>query len=131
MSVDVLETARRLLDGDTTIFLSEEEPDMGYLVGRRTYNLRIGRTIADSLSAWPIVKAWMETIQHVVNEDNTLGSWTDADTGDLHLDVSDIFDTLHEARAVAARRGELAIWDIENATEIRTHEPVRIPFGSR
>lgn len=130
--MNILETANRLLASNTTIFLSEEgEADMGYLVGRRTYNLRIGRTIAESLSAFPVVKAWLETVQHVVNEDNTIGSWTDADTGDLHLDVSDIFDNLFVAREHAAKRGELAIWDIENATEIRTHEPERIPFGSR
>jgi hypothetical protein len=132
MNVPVLETARRLLDGDTTIFLSEEgEPDMGYLVGRRTYNLRIGRSIADSMSAFPLVRAWLETVQHVVNSDNTIGSWTDADTGDFHLDVCDVFDNLFVAREHAAKRGELAIWDIEEAREIRTHEPERIPFGSR
>lgn len=127
--MNIHETARRLLAENTTVFLDPEgDADMGYLVGEREYNLRIGSRLADSVGVYAIVRLWLDCIQYVTDDTNTLGSWTDPATGDLHLDVCTIFDDLHPAMNAARQRNELAIWDLENHTEIAVNRSAIIGF---
>lgn len=47
-----------------------------------------------------------------------VGMWED--DGKIYLDVSEHYTSRRMAERVARIRGELAIWDVENAREIRT-----------
>lgn len=50
---------------------------------------------------------------------NYLGWWRDSETGLVHLDGVNHFNTLAWAEKVGRDRGEIAIYDIANAREIR------------
>jgi hypothetical protein len=52
----------------------------------------------------------------------TIGSWTDKDTGDVHLDLCFLYEDKRTALEVASIRGELAIWDIAGNREIPVTE---------
>lgn len=58
------------------------------------------------------------TNMEYVGKSETLGVWIDY-TNVLHVDLGDTYYTLESALVVAAKRGELAIWDREERTEIR------------
>lgn len=47
-----------------------------------------------------------------------LGAWTDS-TGEIVLDLSEVLADRASALEIAAKRGELAIWDIAGGCEIR------------
>lgn len=48
-----------------------------------------------------------------------LGSWTDADTGRLYVEISEHIATLADAEEIGRQRGELAVWDLGGSREIR------------
>lgn len=45
-----------------------------------------------------------------------IGTWLHED--EIHIDVVEIVDNLEDALALGKARGELAIWDVANATEV-------------
>lgn len=47
------------------------------------------------------------------------GWWTDSETGKVYVDECTHLEHREAALALAASRGELAIWDVANAAEIR------------
>lgn len=69
----------------------------------------------------------------IPNEGTLFGRWTDQNTGKVFWDEVEVFDDETEALLTAASRGELAIWDIANAVEIRVeiHHGPRIWGGDK
>lgn len=45
-----------------------------------------------------------------------IGTWLHED--EIHIDAVEIVDNLEDALALGKARGELAIWDVANATEV-------------
>lgn len=108
-------------NGGATLHLPSGEYDRyttGYYVGGYakavTFPLE-GSTVAD------YVLAAIDVISSVPAGKRTgnLGSWIDTETGTVWIDASEHYTDRTEAMRVAAERGELAIWDIANAEEIR------------
>ncbi len=54
------------------------------------------------------------------------GAWRNAETGNVHLDVSEYVGDLGEALSLASQREELAIWDIgyEQSIIVKNYIPV-------
>ena len=49
------------------------------------------------------------------------GAWFDRENGTWYLDISECVPSESEALKLASSRGELAIWDVANQTEIRVN----------
>lgn len=52
-------------------------------------------------------------------ESRYFGVWTDTDDGKIYFDAVTHVDNYHDAFALGAERGEIAIWDIAANEEIR------------
>lgn len=121
----VIDTATDLIHRDQTIYPSGETPHWGFLVGQREWNVRIGHNLKATGVAVQIAADWLDGVRRAFDgmEDryHTIGSWTDTETGDVHLDVSYRYEDVRSALEVASIRGELAVWSIAGNREI----PVR------
>ena len=53
------------------------------------------------------------------------GAWFDGENGTWYLDISECVPSESEALKLASSRGELAIWDVANQTEIRVPEEAK------
>lgn len=113
--------ARTEANGGTTLHLLSGEYDRytdGYYVGGHvkgeTFPLE-GSTAADYTIA---AVAVVSRIPLDAGETH-IGSWLDTETGTVWIDASEHYTDRAEALAVAADRGELAIWDIAANEEVR------------
>lgn len=89
----------------------------GYLVGGIRGGLCYDRLDGKPLTVAHIIEWVREIVDHPKGVD-TVGSWVDTN-GDIYIDASTHYADREIALIVAAHRGELAIWDIANAREIR------------
>jgi hypothetical protein len=86
-------------------------PTSGYFVGGLVPELILGEpgeATRDRLRAF--VKS---------TDANLVGYWVNEETGRIHLDAVDWYQEESAAVAVGKVRGELAVWDVANAKEIR------------
>lgn len=107
------EVVDAILSGQSrTIARTGPLPDTGYYVGGKVPSL-----VIDPLATpWTIesVVAWVES-----HRSDYVGVWLEHDTGLFHVDMSDWVVNRSYALGLAKRRGELAIYDIRHASDIR------------
>lgn len=89
----------------TTVSVTGDVPTTGYAVGGAVPELVITGNDTSALSEWV-----------AENSGAHYGAWKNGDA--YHFDVTEIYDSLDSAMLVARFRGELAIFDIANGTEI-------------
>ena len=101
-------------DGGATVDpATGHAPAGGYMVGAA------GRgTVLHNLDSVAIAAAWVSRTLPRLAPGECLGSWVDG--GLVYLDVSANLANLADALDLAQRTGELAIWDVAAAREIRT-----------
>lgn len=82
------------------------------------------QVITDQVTAW--VRSVAHAVTAVASPRRYFGAWLD--NGTLHLDVTEVFSSAEEDRALdaARRRGQLAVWHAGRREEIRIDEPVTI-----
>lgn len=119
---DALKLAGRLrTEGGFTVALDMSQPASGYLVGGVT-DERVVRGAHGSPSDENMALEIMTfaLLNPILDRDGYyLGAWRDSHTGNVHLDVSELYRDLGSATHVGQRRGELALWHIDTRTEIR------------
>lgn len=106
--------------GGTVSVTGHKVPDTGYMVGGYVESLIAPAYILDD------EHVSYEMIYRFVSTNFTLatkfsmfvGAWIDVSTEKLYIDLSQHFDSLSEAMAVAAFHGEIAIWDLAESKEI-------------
>ena len=112
--------AREGRDGtiDATVLkdthVEEKVPLLGYYVG----GVRPGLVVSDVSELDRGDLAWFVGTTNA----RFFGVWKDTETGDIYFDAVTWITGLGEALYVAAERGEIAIWDIQNGEEIRVKE---------
>lgn len=124
MDTTHIATARRLIDaaltdGGASEWLGEQA-DHGFLVGlpgrgcifTRAERQRDPDAVLRQAAVW--VKG-TGTVEGAA----TRGSWLDAETGTLYLDLSSHHADFSEALNALHVRGELALWDVADAVERR------------
>lgn len=99
-------TVDRGRDG-TTVSVTGDVPTTGFMVGGGNNTPELVTNDTRELSAWV-----------AENSGSYFGAWKNTDTDTYHFDVSEHYDSLDSAMLVARFRGELAIYDIANGTEI-------------
>jgi len=121
--MNAYETARILaemaiegVDGTVDTFIThddgkEEMPSTGYWVG----GIRPSLIFSDKSRVDRGDIAWFVG----GTESRYFGSWVDVADGTIHIDASDHVDNREDALYLAAERGEIAVWDIANESEIR------------
>jgi hypothetical protein len=96
-------------------------PTDGYMVGGEVESLVIKPSHPS-----PYLSTDLYLERHWVllssNEDYYAGVWTDSDTGWIYVDICRNVADLYTALALASSRGELAVWDVASAKEVRTEE---------
>jgi hypothetical protein len=100
-------------------------PVDGYMVGGEVESL----VIDESKNHQP----YLTTDRYIANHwdllargDYFAGVRTDSETELIHVDIRRNVADLYAALAIASARGELAIWDVASAKEVRTEiEPSR------
>lgn len=98
-----------LLTGEgTTIDRYGDSPDEGYVVG--VEGIKDPKTLDD-------IREWVTKLE---GTPYYFGSWRDSETGSVFYDAVEIYEDLQDALRAATERGELAIWDLTHAKEIRT-----------
>lgn len=110
---DALLDGARANGGATVACGPYSVPTSGYVVGDPAYG-----------ESWPGIPTRAEVLRWTLARADVVsgryvGSWVDADTGRTYLDVADIVADRADALALAVQRGELAIWDLQHACEIR------------
>ncbi len=103
---------------DVTVMVDPDRkiPTEGYVVGGAVPPLTLSPH-ADH-AALPIL-AWILKHSDRLEECDTVGRWTDTETGLVHLDMGDIYAGVHYAKLAGRARNELAVWDLANGEEIR------------
>ena len=110
---------RALSSGGATIPIHNRQtlPTIGYMVGGITESLVLPSDTDLSTIAY-MVELFLSDNETLANDRNIyLGTWDDG-KGNLHIDLSENVRDLRDASALMVIRGEIAIWDIANATEI-------------
>lgn len=67
---------------------------------------------------WEIVEDYVLGVFHHGHQ--FVGWWTDPETGKVHLDCSTWHPDMYQADQQATRRGEIAFFDIEGETDVKT-----------
>jgi hypothetical protein len=93
-------------------------PTDGYMVGGVVPSL----ILAPEAAKYSRTDAWIDEhwTKLKASGDVFAGIWTDTETGLVYVDLSERYDDLYTALAVATARGELAIWDVASSKEVRT-----------
>ena len=92
-------------------------PTDGYMVGGETPSLILKQGVR---GRYLTTDAWLDQEWDVLTQPGYFaGIWTDTDTGDVYVDISRNVTDLYAALAIAEARGELAIWDVASAKEVR------------
>jgi hypothetical protein len=92
-------------------------PISGYMVGGLVPSLILepGQPLRED------IETWIETQRKVIALPAPwFGIWEDSETGKIYVDLSQQYEDLYTALAVADSRKELAIWDVASAQEVRT-----------
>lgn len=121
--IDELIEQTRKNGGFSVSMTGHPVPATGYMVGGYEASLIFGR---DVLEAGHSVTAYQMILQYVGKHftmltrfDVFLGGWIDTDTDLVYVDISQHFEDKSEAMAAARFHDEIAIWDLENESEIR------------
>lgn len=104
-----------------SVSVTGETPTDGYMVGGEVASL----VIDESKNFQPFLTTdkWLEGCWDLLNKPGYFaGIWTDSESGLVYVDISRNVADLYSALAIAASRGELAIWDVASAKEVRTEE---------
>jgi len=92
-------------------------PSAGYVVGNPRHTLTLTQADRDDvLGTFDRIETWLH---HAATITGYVGSWIDTDTGTLYLDVVDILPERVAAENLGRERGELAIYCLHRAEEIR------------
>lgn len=106
-------------EGGATLDASSGRPagwTTGYMVGGAVPSLTLPATLAPVHVA--TLADWLASVRPgAIAARQYVGSWIDGATA--WFDVSDRLADRADALTLAAARGELAIWDLANAAEIR------------
>lgn len=93
-------------------------PTYGYMVGGVVPSL----ILEPKAAKYGPTDAWLD--EHWAKLESSpdvfAGIWEDSVTGLVYVDLSERYDDLYTALAVATARGELAIWDVASSKEVRT-----------
>jgi hypothetical protein len=95
------------------------------IIADGTYRVEsIGFSTPELTSGYVVATRPIKREADIPTEGTLFGRWTDED-GTVYWDEVEVFADETEALLMAANRGELAIWDLANETEIRvevTHD---------
>lgn len=105
-------------DGGSYRIDTTDAPTTGYVVGGVTASLVVDPNAESNFDLYYRLTDWTRFVVATF-PDSLVGFWRDDATGLYHFDVSDHIATESEAAALGRERGEIAIWDIDNASEIR------------
>lgn len=115
--------ARELIDaaeatGGATLDLALQSPTDGFIVGGIVPSLTIAPS--DGLDHADKIRLTAGFVMR--NSDIPgayFGSWLDVETGIIHVDVSERFESETAARTASLARDEIAYWDVSGAREVR------------
>lgn len=82
-------------------------PSSGYAVGVRQFGASNNKQVLRAM------------LRIAANYSETIGTWVDAKTGNIHVDAVRIIEDCDTATTLAKSNGEIAIWDFANKEEIR------------
>ena len=104
--------------GGASVDLDGNAPTRGYMVATHgTPAKRLANPHAEVL--FPAIRAFLTEAIPELRNGRYVGYWRDAETGDVYLDVAENVLDRKEALYLAARRHEIAIWDVVACDEIR------------
>lgn len=96
-----------------------EVPTDGYMVGGEVDSLVIDEM--KNYTPYLTMDAWLVKHWDLLNKPGYYaGIWRDLDTNLIYVDISRNIADLYMALAIASSRGEIAIWDVASAKEVRT-----------
>lgn len=91
-------------------------PVDGYMVGGWTQEIVVPR---DERLVTAAVEYFARTYAVEIESGNLfVGAWENGDTGLVHVDMSQRYDTLADALRVGKERNELAVWAVERGEEV-------------
>lgn len=103
--------------GGATVTRDGAVPTHGYVVGRPGLGV-----VFDGVPTVSDVELWLALL---ADDATAVGSWHDRRTGRVYFDAVDIFDDVDTAMSRARARGELAIFDLAHARELRVSDEER------
>lgn len=116
-------------DEGYSVNVQGETPVDGYMVGGAIPSLVLK---ADEMYPFRATDKWLTEHWTLLNGEPGLyaGIWKDSETGLTYVDISRNVADLYTALAIASSRGEIAIWDVASAKEVRTEEESTWPLQS-
>lgn len=105
--LSVLRNTVERRESGATVATRGESPTNGFMVGGVAPELVMTNGTRD-------LPSWVAR-----NSGEYFGIWRDDATGKYHADISEHYADRETAIEIARQRGEIAIWDLANGTEIR------------
>lgn len=95
------------------------KPDTGFAVGVPGHTLVIPPdVVSDRTKTKKLMQEWFDKQAKEVGDNPHLhfGGWTEDETGEVYLDLSEVYPSQSQAESVGSSRDEIEIWDIANGT---------------
>lgn len=109
-----------------------DAPARGFVVGGVCESLVFDSS--DCVGGVPVgaVVSWLSAaaVSGALADADVVGWWLDEDDGAVYVDLSTVVASEVEAVALGASRGELAVWDLGGAREIRCCEVKGVVSGA-
>lgn len=103
--------------GGTSWYEPTFKPESGYVVALSGYEMTVPDNLLDHKEAFVhIVNAYINNVASLLGAG--VGVWHNVDDGKVYLDTVVWIDKERTAITAGLRQGQLAIYDIENATVI-------------
>jgi hypothetical protein len=122
-AIETLITETRETGGSTVSITGAPLPDSGYMVGGLVDGLMSNMDVlAPEHDHGLREKLALYVSEHyslLSRDDVFLGGWIDQKEGTVWFDISERFNVREYAEMIGSDRGELAIWDVDKAEEIR------------
>lgn len=117
---DLLATTLAVAGGFTLDVRTMTHPVAGYVVSTCPEH---ENTITGRVSATDLAEYLFTHVLLLHEPGKLMGAWLDRETGVTYLDVVSIVDSYEEAVALAERHGQLAVYHLDTATELRIAHP--------
>lgn len=101
--------------GATVSLAGDLIPVKGFMVGGVVAEMVIPRVLFSRISIHNFILEHYELLTH---DGYYVGAWLNTETGNVHLDVSQHYESGIEAVRVAKERNELSIWNLTFKQEV-------------
>lgn len=106
--------------GSSTNVVTGKSPESGFMVAQKDGGIILSADDFYGENGESYLDEYVKSFPEFQNSDIYLGTWHDAESGKVFLDVAHNVQDRQEAIALAQENDQIAIWDVSNSKEVNT-----------